>query len=246
MAKRREHLNKAPIVESIIDFRVIPRDGVSANDFNALRSEVGAAYSDASPMQSVEARFGVDHGKLLEPTAVQVPIGIAFKGQTQIAQFRIDGFTFNKLEPYTSWNEVFSEALRLWRIYVSAAKPLEISRVAVRYINRLRLPGPTELREYLEAAPTLPPPISPRIQQYLTRIVIKDQERDASAIIIQALEPSLDKLTVPLLFDVDAFRDDADLNPDDELIEPTFEKLRDLKNEIFFASLTERTVEMYA
>ncbi len=101
------------------------------------------------------------------------------------------------------------------------------------------------MHDYLEAPPTLPPPISPRIQEYLTRILIEDVGRHASAIIIQALEPSLDEATLPVLFDIDAFRNDVALATNDASIRSIFENLRDLKNEIFFASLTETTVEMY-
>jgi uncharacterized protein (TIGR04255 family) len=171
------------------------------------------------------------------------PWGGCSKAEGAIVQFKVDGFTFNKLEPYTTWEEVFGEADRLWRIYVQIARPLEISRVAVRYINRLRLPGPAELSQYLEAPPVLPPPIPQAVREFLTRVVV-DDGNDASAILIQALEASLDPSTVPLLLDIDAFRE-VSLPPDDPSVAGIFEQLRRLKNDIFFASVTERTVEMY-
>jgi uncharacterized protein (TIGR04255 family) len=244
MARRREHLKNAPIVEAVIDFRVVPRDGVSSLDFRELRSQVGAMYADQNPMQSIEAKFGLGPGRFTDSREIQ-DIGVLFKGESVVAQFRIDGFTFNKLAPYTSWDEVFAEALRLWRIYVEAAKPVELTRVAVRYVNRLQLPNPADLSKYLEVPPALPAPISHRMQEYLTRFVIVDRDRDASAVIIQALERSLEPAVMSLLFDIDAFRDDA-LAPDDSSIPEVFQRLRELKNEIFFATLTETTVEMYA
>ena len=244
MARRRAHLNHAPIVEALIDFKVVPHDGISVSDFRDLGSQVGDQYPDQSPLQSIEAKFGLESGRLVDSRAIR-DVGIAFKGESVVAQFRVDGFTFNKLAPYTSWDEVFAEALRLWRIYVQAARPLDLARMAVRYVNRLQLPSPADLSKYLEVPPTLPPPLSHRMQEYLTRFVIVDRDRDASAVIIQALERSLDSAVMSLLFDIDAFRDDA-LAPDDSSIPDVFQRLRDLKNEIFFATLTESTVEMYA
>jgi uncharacterized protein (TIGR04255 family) len=166
-----------------------------------------------------------------------------YQAKAAIAQFRVDGFTFSKLEPYTTWEEVFGEALRLWNIYVHIAQPLETWRVAVRYINRLRFPAPAELGQYLEAPPVLPAPIPQRIREFLIRAVVDDPERNLSAIVIEASE-SLDPNMVQVLLDIDAFREAAIAPNDPSLIE-TFEQLRTLKNQIFFASITERTVEMY-
>ncbi len=39
-----------------------------------------------------------------------------------VAQFRRDGFTFNRLRPYTKWEEIRPEALRLWQLYTAKAK----------------------------------------------------------------------------------------------------------------------------
>jgi uncharacterized protein (TIGR04255 family) len=195
-------------------------------------------------MYSIEARFGIEGGRPVG-MQVQAALGWVYRADGAIAQFRVDGFTFSKLEPYTTWEDVFGEADRLWRIYVQTAQPLEISRLAVRFINRLRLPGPAELRQYLEAPPVLPPPIPHAVREFLTRIVVQGgNDNDASAVLIQALEASLDPATVPLLLDIDAFRE-VSLPPGDPSVTGIFEQLRRLKNDIFFASVTERTVEMF-
>ena len=123
---------------------------------------------------------------------IQEAVGWVYRADAAVAQFRVDGFTFNKLEPYTTWENVFGEAARLWQIYAQTAQPLEIARLAVRYINRLRLPGPAELGQYLEAPPVLPPPIPQAVREFLTRIIVEDGN-GASAILIQALEASLDR-----------------------------------------------------
>jgi len=205
---------------------------------------VGSQYDEGVLMQSIQARFGVDQGKPISPTQVQSAVGWMYKSEGAVAQFRTDGFTFSKLEPYTTWEQVFGEAQRLWKIYLQVARPRETKRLAVRYINRLRVPRPADLREYLEAPPVLPSPIPSAIREFLTRVVVLDSVRDASAILIQALEPSPDPTTIQILLDIDAFREVA-LAPEDSSLSEIFERLRALKNDVFFASLTEKTVEMY-
>jgi uncharacterized protein (TIGR04255 family) len=243
MARPRAHLSNAPIAEAVIDFRVLRREAITAEQFGDLSAAVGVEYANRSPMTSIEARFGIEGGRPVDPVQLQAAVGWAYQAQSAIAQFRVDGFTFSKLEPYTTWEQVFGEAGRLWRIYVQISQPPEISRLAVRYINRLRLPAPAELGQYLEAPPVLPPPIPQTVREFLMRAVVEDGI-GASAILIEALEPALDPSTVPLLLDIDAFRE-VSLRPDDATVAGVFEQLRRLKNDIFFATVTERTVEMF-
>lgn len=246
MANRRAHLRNAPIVEALVDFRVALRPDASAEAFANLQQLLGDTYSNPRPIQSIHARFGMAEGRWVNTPPVQAQVGWRYLTQGAVAQFRLDGFTFNKLEPYTTWEQVFGEASRLWQIYLQAAHPTEISRLAVRYINRMRVPAPADLENYLEAPPQLPQPIPQRVTEFLSRVVVEDGRRRASAIILQALEASLEPATVSLLLDIDAFRGDLAMQPNDPTLLETFVALRDLKNEVFYAMITERTVEMYA
>src|SRR6266702_3372368 len=132
MARAREHLRNAPIVEAVIDFRILREATVSADTFGGLVSSIGKKYSQAGSIVSVEARFGIESGKLVDPAQRRADLGWRYQAVTEVAQFRVDGFTFSKLEPYTTWREVFGEAIRLWEIYLNLAKPKQLSRIAVR------------------------------------------------------------------------------------------------------------------
>jgi uncharacterized protein (TIGR04255 family) len=245
MARAREHLQNAPIVEAVIDFRVSRQEQVSAGTFADIGSSIGKQYKQTGSIQSLQTRFGIDDGKLLEPWQMQTDIGWRYQTAREIGQFRTDGFTFSRIAPYTTWKEVSDEAFRLWKIYVDAAKPREVSRVAVRYINRMQLTAVKDLGEYLEAPPQLPDPIPQVIREFLTRVNVRDDKRIASAVIVQALEPTMDQETISLLLDIDAFREVKEA-PDDPALLSIFEQLRELKNAIFFASITEKIVEKYA
>lgn len=244
MARPRSHLKSAPIVEAVIDFRVLHQEETSADRFANLESSIGIRYKQKSPIRLIQGGFGFDNGKLLGPAASQMDIGWRYQAETEVAQFRTNGFTFSKIEPYTTWEQVFSEAVRLWSIYLDLANPRQVSRIAVRYINRMRLAGVTEIGRYMEAPPTLPAPISQTIREFLTRVYVEDEKRNASVVIVQALEPRVDPNTISLLLDIDAFRE-VDTYPKDPSLPDMFEQLRQLKNEVFYASITEATAEMY-
>jgi uncharacterized protein (TIGR04255 family) len=106
MAHAREHLQNAPIVEALIDFRVLRKEPVSAATFAGIGASIGTQYVRESSIQSIEARFGMDRGRLLEPWQSQTEIGWRYRTATEVAQFRVDGFTFSKLAKYSTWGEV--------------------------------------------------------------------------------------------------------------------------------------------
>ena len=76
------------------------------------------------------------------------------------------------------------------------------------------------------------------------RLVLGDTETTNSVIVTQALEPAPDGDHLVVLLDVDAYRDE-DLEPQDERIQAIFAALHDLKNRVFFGSITERAAEIY-
>jgi uncharacterized protein (TIGR04255 family) len=245
MARPRQHLHNAPIVEAVLDFKVLRKVQVSPDLFSDLEEKIGGGYERGLAVRLFQGYFGVDDGQLINPSQSQTDLGWRYQTPNEVAQFRVDGFTFSKIEPYTTWEKVFDEALRLWKIYCELAEPVQISRLAVRYINRMQLPATTEPSRYLEAPPSLPAPIPRSIREFLTRVYIDDEQSRASAVVVQALEPRVDPGSISILLDIDAFREVV-LSPDDSSIPEIFEGLRRLKNTIFFASITEETLEMYA
>jgi len=244
MARLRAHLSKAPIVEAIIDFRVSRPEQVTSDTFSNLETSIGEQYAKKTPVRLFQGFFGIDKGRLLDPKQSQIDLGWRYQTEHEVAEFRVDGFTFHKLEPYTTWEKVFDEAFRLWAIYHQLAKPAQVSRLAVRYINRMQLTGKTDIGQYLEAPPTLPAPVPQRLREFLTRVYVDDDGTGASAVIVQALEKSVDPNTFSILLDIDAFRQ-VSLSPDHPSLPEIFEQLRRLKNNIFYASITETTVEKY-
>jgi uncharacterized protein (TIGR04255 family) len=112
----------------------------------------------------------------------------------------MDGFTFNRLKPYTGWAQVLPQALELWRIYVEEFGPLSVTRIAVRYINRLTLPAPVvNMSRYLTAPPTVPAGAPQSLRGFLQRIVLEDTAAGLTARVTQASEKSPNPDTASIL-----------------------------------------------
>jgi len=245
MAKQR-HLNNAPIVEAIIDFRVKLPSGYNVTEFSSLKKTLSKDYPQMNESWTFEEEIMVK-GKQIEQIVKDRGLrGYFFKSSDgkNVAQFREDGFTLSRLKPYSDWETVLAEAKKLWSLYLKTASPELITRLATRYINRMDIPLPiNNFRQYLTAPPIIPKSLPQRVSRYLTRVTIVDPD-DIMANIIQALERSSKPGHVAIILDIDVYKQMEAGFPENQ-IWPTFEKLRNLKNRIFFDSITEETAKLF-
>jgi uncharacterized protein (TIGR04255 family) len=241
------HLAHAPITEAIIDCRIKAPVGFKVDSFQSLKAKVGDDYPIVGERRGFEAEVRFEGGQLSQSAKQRGMVGLIFrsKGGENVTQFRIDGFTFSRLSPYTSWENIFPEAFRLWKMYVDIVAPDFITRIAVRYINRLRIPLPLgDFSEYLCSPPVVPPGLPRQVATFLTRIVIPELDFSADATITQALERPADPNFVTIILDIDVYRG-RQYEVDDEKMRSEFEELRQLKNRIFFSSITEKTAGLF-
>jgi len=244
---RQRHLSNAPITETIIDFRVKLPAGFDTQEFLSLSKDLSDRYPNSEPRRIITGAFGVEKGgkPFIQPPEDQGIQGYFYKSGDgkNVAQFRIDGFTFNRLKPYPDWNTVLSEAQNLWELYFSKSEPEIITRIAVRYINRLELRLPiNDFGEYITAPPEVPDSLPQEVSQFLTKVVI--HEEDITANIIQTLDKSPKPDHIRIILDIDVFKFN-ELGINMENIWADFERLHKMKNRIFFESITENTARLY-
>jgi uncharacterized protein (TIGR04255 family) len=162
----------------------------------------------------------------------------------QIAQFRVDGFTFNRLAPYTSWVELSPVVQELWQQYKETARPQMIVRLALRFINHVAFPEQLEdFSQVMTAPPPVPSEFPQEVSRFLTRVTVHDSAKQLAAHVAQAFNGAG---TPPAKFilDIDAVRE-GDLEVDSPDVDAILDALHDFKNRLFFASLTPSTVERY-
>lgn len=241
-------LPNAPITETLIDIRIKARADFDVDSFLALHDAISGHYPEKKTRHKWEGRFEFKKGEPLISAGTETIDGYIFTSTDgkQIFQARIDGFTFNRLRPYENWEAFRDEALRLWQLYKNLLSP-EIIRVALRYVNKLDIPllpqHALDFDEYLTAAPIVPEGLPQGVSSFLTRVVINDPEIDAAAIITQAFEQIVDPKFVPIILDIDAFKQREVMSEEEAW--QTLEALRHFKNKIFFASITEKAKELF-
>lgn len=248
MAEAR-HLNNAPITEAIIDFRVKLPSEFKVDTFLELKKTIGDRFPKVQERKLFSGQLRFKEGKPPQPSAEYHGVqGYFFRSEDEknVAQFRIDGFTFSRLKPYTNWEETFDEARELWGIYSGIAQPEAVTRLAVRFINHIKIPVPIDdLSEYFTASPKIPDNIPGVISGFLSKIVVYDDEMDVATNIVQALEKSTkpDK-HITVVLDIDSFKT-GDFNVSNGEIWETFANLHNIKNQMFFYSITEETARLF-
>lgn len=245
-----QHYSRAPITEAVLDIRVQLPDDVTLDTL--LMVHINEQVSYPTRRTRIAGQAQVTMGTEMAFNASQGPIGHVFMSsdEHQIFQARLDGFTFSRFAPYERWETFRNEALRLWATYREVARPEAITRVALRYINRLDLPLPfNDLREYLKTIPEVSKEMKyPALSSFFMQLQVPQFDLKSVLILNEAIVPppedtQTDPNAISILLDIDLFRED-ELPGDEEALWALFEQLRERKNEVFEASITTRAREL--
>jgi uncharacterized protein (TIGR04255 family) len=248
MSKIR-HLRSAPITEAIFDIRVKAREGFDVAEFANLRQDLAQTFPIVEEIRGSEVHFEVSAKEARPPEIRDLGVrGLYFKTQDglTIAQCRVDGFTLNKLRPYTSWDELRSLAESLWRKYYTIAQPEGITRIALRYINQISIDERyLDFEDYLTASPSVPKELPQNIGQFLYQTTIVDNQNEIQVNVAQVFQPPPPTSTgIIIILDIDAYKE-IFMAVDDPLLFEHLARLRDMKNRVFFSYLTERTIGLF-
>lgn len=242
-----KYLKKAPIREAILDIRVKLPVNTESVKLLAIQPKIEDRYPNRQVQWKGQFQIQLDKPDLEAASIARAVNGYMYRSadDKQIVQYRLDGFTFNRMQPYDKWETLRDEGRRLWEFYCEAMSPETTTRVALRYINFLELPTPVhEFAEYLTSPPVVPANLPQGVSSFLTRIVINEPTQGVAAVITQALEKIIKPDIVPIILDIDAIKE-GPFGPDSPEIWETFERLRIFKNQVFFESVTEKALELF-
>jgi len=238
-----EHYSRPPITEALIDIRVQLPQSFALEDL----ARVGDGQNDYPKKgRRGEVQWEVSIRPSLSTSATNAPLGFMFASEDghRTFQARLDGFTFSWLGHYESWIALSTEAKRLWNIYREITQPAAITRIAVRYINKLNLPLPLrDFKDYLRTVPELSPEIPQGLSAYFMQLQIPQEDLQSLLIINQALLPPDNDEALAVLLDIDLFRED-DIPEDEEAMWNLFEQFRWRKNAVFNACITSHMKEL--
>ncbi len=243
-------LAKPLIVESVVDIDCDMPPGYDVIKLeNVAREQLRDKYPKIRKVLLQEHKLEAkpDAPPTMEVRRAVQALQFTQDDEKQIVQVRAQGYSFNRLAPYTTLDDYLPEIERTWKLFVAVARPLEVRAVRLRYINRISLPYEAhklELDQYLKLGPRLPDEQKLMFTGFLHQHVAVEIETGNQATIVLATEAPENK-ELPIIFDITASHLARAEAEDWAWILARIQSLRGLKNRIFRNTLTERCLNLF-
>lgn len=233
------HLSKAPIVEATIafDFVAAPEELSRLRDsfFKSIEPE----YPSQTPIRKAQITFteGGSSGHTSDVVGYRC---LTADGKNVCAVIE-RSFICSRLAPYEDWERLLCEFRRLWEIFASLHK-VQISKVAVRYINKILVPLGREIFDWIYTFPKLAPDLPQDMFGVFVRLEIVIPQPPGTLIVTEAKLPPENEQFVAIALDHDLQFPMTDETGD---VWALLAKARELKNQYFFASVSEERLKEY-
>ena len=245
---------RAPIAEAVLDLHVNYRVKPSYRDVEAFCAGLVKQFPHQQRVNALQLAFQAKAAQELgaEPELSSNSSATAVGVRAQNAQndrvlvVRMNGFSYSHLAPYTEWSVFKEEAQGLWDQFIAAFGPIEVTRSAVRYVNRIMLPNGCELEDYLNLSPRLLKGVPRDIEGYFMQLVMPQPDIDprCSAVLNTGLEDAASTVeSLSVLLDIDIFIEHEKPVTLDHGWQ-SLDKLRGRKNQIFEAAITDKVRRM--
>ena len=245
-----ENLPRAPIVEAVIEIRARPAEALEETSLRTTIEPNLAGYVFLDSLREFHGEVKFEGGKVSSQKVQDVGWkGVRFRSSDgkHIAQFNRDGFVFNRLEPYLSWEELENESRRLWNIYKDLAQPIDIQRLGLRSINRITLPpGELLFEDYIQPAPSSPRDLELPFLGFMHKDTLAVPGHPYAVNVIRTIQQLGSGVEggVALILDIDVFTTQG-FDLEQARAERRLLEMRWLKNKVFFGSITEKALEMF-
>lgn len=248
IAEQFELLPQAPIVEAAIQIHARPETSWDEKEILACLKPKLSEFEKSFSRNNVkhEVKLGTAH----PPQVSEENLGwhgLLCQSKDQSVQFNRDGFVFSRLQPYQSWDQFFGDAMRLWKIYLETARPTEMQRIGLRFINKIQLPPKeVDFEKYIQPYPEPPFNLELPFLSFFHHDTLAVPGYPYAINIIRTIQPAINPQAegIGLIVDIDAFTTQP-LEIKDGVLEERLLELRWLKNKTFFGSITSTALELF-
>lgn len=162
--------------------------------------------------------------------------------------FRRSTFVCSRLAPYLGWDEFIPRAKKAWAACKKNAGSIEISRIGLRYVNRIDVPlreGETmNVEDYLNFLPKSPHAFTEPMATFLVQTNRSMGVDDCNFMVLSTTIPSPLINTISLALDLDVSREANIPRREDELWS-LIDRMRAHKNFVFESCVTDRARALF-
>ena len=150
-----------------------------------------------------------------------------------------DTMTYVSELPYSGWNDFLKKIENILDILTTVLESVEIKRTSIRFVNRFLLDDFDNPEEYFTTIISKKGDILFPLRQYGFRLQYEIPQTNIYVIVNQSVENDITNKYAYLL-DIDVL-DKQSILYEKETIKKCLNNLREIKNKIFFDSITEKT-----
>lgn len=241
-----ENYNNAPITEAVIEIKF--SDPIEQAVIDKVSDRLAREYPQDQKIRTVKFQVSQDSGEAPSAAVEQSALGHrrASVDMAELLVLTASAFVLSQLAPYQGWEAFHRRFTRDWKTWKRVVGFREISRIGVRYINRIDIPisGPTvEFEDYLNIYAKIPEILGP-VDGYAVQAILAVPDINCRIRLNSAVVPSPILNHMSILFDQDISKD-ADPPQSDADIKGLLNKIRVKKNEIFEACITDRARQLF-
>ncbi len=237
---------RPPVQEAVVSFHVEP-GSATTQILSGLHSGEEERYPVREATMTQALRFDPASNSVTESSQSLDGWRIVTADRSEIAQFRQSQFVFSRLTPYVGWEAWRDEANRLWAKYRDATESTAITRVGVRYVNRIDIVPQVgrRIRDYLRFYPNMPEELPQGINSFVMRVETKLPQPSGTVVAINAgrTEPPSPGL-YSVLLDIDVISTEHVAAGSDQVWELA-EELHRIENGYFETCITDIARETF-
>jgi uncharacterized protein (TIGR04255 family) len=236
-----------PITEAVIEIRfAVPNEDATIAKASA---DFKSHYPQENTVTNVAVQLYLPTGPEIK-TAAQTLEKSGYRrsstDQTQLLLLWPDNFVISQLAPYPGWDAFFERFSRDWEIWKRAIGYRKISRIGVRYINRIDIPlsGPfLQYEQFLNIYAHLPESLGP-VSSYAVQAQMPLPKIGCKLTLNSGIVPSPVLRHVSFVFDQDIGNEETPPQ-NDEGIYKLLNEIRVKKNSVFESCVTDQARRLF-
>ena len=250
MSARVRHLRAPPIVEALVRLVASPPLALTPEFAAEFQKALADDYPRVDHRKSWQHSFLVRQGEnptVLPQGGAVRPDALRFTSADgkHVAFFGEEGYSFSRLHPYEGWGPFIAEARRGWDVGKGFLSSGQLVGLGLRFINAIEVPMPVrDVGQYLVSPPAISETIVDTVSAFLSRVLFEDPQTGATVSFTQTTGGPTNPTTGKLVLDIEVSRTWPTEKTDDE-VWLALDQFRELKNRVFFQSVTDKLLERY-
>jgi len=235
---------RPPITEAVIEMRF--SSVIEEPTLLKVSKKFEKNYSRLEPIKSHGLETNVINGESITNIITKTDYRLSSQDISQILILRQSAFVLSQLAPYKSWDYLISRFERDVKLHLKHAGYCPITRIGVRYINRIDIPKTGSLiheAEYLNIYPKHPDILNPLLSYSINSRSELEDIKSLLTINSAVVNSPLPE-NISIVVDQDIVRE-TDLPQNTKDIIDFLHEVRIKKNSVFESCITDKTRELF-